>query len=111
VNYYDIWVDLAPGANDLEFVRSVQAYLQHFQMQGKLDSYTIKRRKFGFSPPELGEFHISIAFTSLAQLDAAFMVAATRDESIEHLHRAVYSRVINFKSALYRSFPDEVRVS
>ncbi|HJP83286.1 MAG TPA: DUF6614 family protein [Fimbriimonadaceae bacterium] len=109
MNHYEIWVDLAPGANDLEFVQAVQNYLNHFRDQGKVESYTIRRRKFGFSPPELGEFYISIAFRSLAQLDEAFFVAATRDESVEQLHREVYSRVCNFKSALYRDFPDEVR--
>ena len=109
MNHYEIWVDLAPGANDLEFVQAVQNYLNHFRDQGKVESYTIRRRKFGFSPPELGEFYISIAFLSLAQLDEAFLVAATRDKVVEPLHREVYSRVSNFKSALYRDFPDEVR--
>lgn len=109
MNYYEIWVNLAPGASDLELVKAIQDYLDHFKNQGKLDSYTIKRRKFGFSPPGLGEFYISIAFQDLAQMDNAFLGAATRDEVIEPLHHAVYSRVVDFKSALYRDFPDEVR--
>lgn len=109
MNHYEIWADLAPGANDLEFVGAVRNYLDHLKTQGKLDSYTIRRRKFGFSPPELGEFYISIAFHNLAQLDEAFMVAATRDAVIEPLHHEVYSRVTGFKSALYRDFPDDVR--
>jgi hypothetical protein len=109
VNHYEIWVDLAPGAKDLEFIDAVHAYLGHIQSQGKLDSYTIRRRKFGFGPDGLGEFYISIAFQDLAQLDSAFFVAATRDAVVEPLHHAVYSRVTNYKSGLYRDFPDEVR--
>jgi hypothetical protein len=109
VNHYEIWVDLAPGAKDLEFVAAVRAYLGHIQAQGKLEEYTIRRRKFGFGPSDLGEFHITISFRDLAQLDAAFFVAATRDDIVEPLHHAVYSRVCNYKSALYRDFPDEVR--
>jgi hypothetical protein len=109
VNHYEIWVNLAPGANDLDLVRAVHNYLDHIKSQGKLESYTIRRRKFGFGIPELGEFHISIAFKDLAQLDQAFFVAATRDDVVEPLHHEVYSRVKDFKSALYRDFPDDVR--
>lgn len=109
MNHYEIWVNLAPGANDLEFVQAVRDYLDHFKGQDKLESYTIRRRKFGFSPPGLGEFYISIAFRDLAQMDLAFLNAATRDEVVEPLHHAVYSRVTDFKSALYRDFPDDVR--
>ena len=109
MNHYEIWVNLAPGAKDLEFVQAVQNYLNHLKGQGKLESYTIRRRKFGFSPPEFGEFYISIAFNDLAQMDSAFLVAATRGDDIEPLHHEVYSRVTDFKSALYRDFPDDVR--
>ena len=109
MNHYEIWVNLAPGANDLELVDAVVRYLDHLKGQGKLHGYTIRRRKFGFGPPDLGEFYISIAFENLSQLDEAFMVAATRDEVVEPLHQAVYSRVKDFKSALYRDFPDPVR--
>jgi len=109
VNYYEIWVNLAPGANDLEFVKAVENYLGYFKSQGKLAGYTVKRRKFGFGPADLGEFYISIAFEHLAQMDEAFFSAATRDEVVEPLHHEVYSRVKDFKSALYRDFPDAVR--
>jgi len=94
----------------MEFIDAVHAYLGHIKSQGKLDSYTIRRRKFGFGPEGLGEFYISIAFRDLAQLDGAFFIAATRDATVEPLHHAVYSRVTNYKSGLYRDFPDEVRV-
>lgn len=109
MNYYEIWVNLAPGANDLEFVKAVEDYLGYFKSKGKLSGYTLKRRKFGFGPPDLGEFYISIAFEHLAQMDEAFFSAATRDEVVEPLHHEVYSRVKDFKSALYRDFPDAVR--
>lgn len=107
---YEIWCDLAPGVKDLEFVESVQAYLDCFVRNGDLHSYRIRRRKFGFGPSELGEFCMTLEFESLAKLDQAFSVAATRDGVIEELHSAVYSRVRNFRSALYRDFPDSVRV-
>ncbi len=109
MNTYEIWCNLAPGERDLELVDAVRAYLGHFQSQGLIDSYRIRRRKFGFGPPELGEFCISIEFRDLAALDQVFGQAATRAGDVERLHVEVYRRVQNFRSALYRDFPDPVR--
>jgi len=109
MDHYDIWVDLAPGVRDLEFVDAVQNYLGMLQDAGKIAEYRIERRKFGFAPPCLAEFHIRVSVNDLAQLDQAFQHAATRVDPIESLHAAVYQKVVNFKSALYRDFPDPVR--
>lgn len=110
MNTYEIWVDLAPDAQDLEFVDAVRRYLDHIASSGNLASYRIRRRKFGFGPEVLGEFNISIEFEDLAQMDRAFGLAAARDEEIEPMHAAVYEKVRNFRSALYRDFPDPVRI-
>ncbi|MEK6703820.1 MAG: DUF6614 family protein, partial [Planctomycetota bacterium] len=64
---------------------------------------------FGFGPPEVGEFHCEVWTNDLAQLDTAFSLVATRDGQVETLHRPVYSAVKDFKSALYRDFPDPER--
>ncbi|MDX2064636.1 MAG: DUF6614 family protein [Fimbriimonadaceae bacterium] len=109
MDHYDIWVDLLPGVRDLDFVAAVQAYLDPMRAQGLIAEYRIARRKFGFAPPELREFHIRISVESLAQLDEAFRYAATREDPVEALHAAVYSKVTGFRSALYRDFPDSVR--
>jgi hypothetical protein len=110
MNYYDMWVDLRDSRHDLAFCQAVDAYLGHLKSQGNLVDWTLTRRKFGFGPDGLGEFHIRVAFTDLAQLDACFGVVATRTGQVEQLHNPVYSMVTNFKSALYRDFPDPQRV-
>lgn len=109
MNYYEIWVNLKDSREDLKFAEAVHAYLGFLKSQGKLESWKLTRRKFGFSPDGFGEFHISIAFKDLAQLDAAFGVVATRAGEVERLHHPVYSMVTDFKSALYRDFPDPQR--
>jgi hypothetical protein len=109
MDYYEMWVDLAPGAKDLEFVDAVNAWLGHFLELGHISGYQLARRKFGFGPDGLGEFHIRVHVLSLGQLEEAFQVAATRSPEVEALHAAVYSRVTNYKSGLYRDFPDAVR--
>ena len=82
MNYYDMWVDLRDSRQDLAFCQAVDAYLGHLKSQGKLVDWTLSRRKFGFGPDGLGEFHIRVAFTDLAQLDACFGVVATRSGQV-----------------------------
>lgn len=110
MDYYHIWVDLQDTRQDLAFNDAVHRYLGRLQREGRLASYRLTRRKLGFGPPELPEFHIEIAFTGLEQLDRAFARVAPRRDPIEGLHAAVYGRVSKFVSALYRTFPDAVRV-
>ena len=107
---YEIWVNLSPGVKDLDFADSVQAYLGHLKDQGRLESFRIRRRKLGFSPDGLGEWNVSVEFKDLAQLDQAFLRVVSRDADIEGLHAQVFSKVTDFKAALYRDFPDSVRV-
>ncbi|MDX2147002.1 MAG: DUF6614 family protein [Planctomycetota bacterium] len=108
---YHMWFNLIDSHRDVEFAHAVEAYLGHLQRQGKIEGWTLQRRKFGFGPPELGEFHCIVHTRDMAQLDSAFDIVATRAGEIERLHRPVYSMVKDFKSALYRDFPDPQRVS
>jgi hypothetical protein len=110
MDHYEIWCNLADTHKDLEFARAVDAYLGFLQRDGRIAGYRLKRRKLGFGPPELGEFHLTIDVESLAQLEQAFSVVAARSGELERLHAAVYSRVTDFRSALYRDFPDPQRI-
>lgn len=109
MDHYVVWVNLAPGVRDLELVAALDAYLGELQRDGRLERWQVFRRKFGFGPEALGEFQITMSFRDLAQMDRAFARAATRDAGIEPLHAAVYEKVCDYKSALYRDFPDAVR--
>ena len=109
MNYNDIWVNLKPGTDDMEFVRCLRAYLDYFVKDGTMVGYRIRRRKLGFGPDRLGEFSVTMKFDSLANLDNSFFGAAERSGMLEELHSAVYSKVTDFKAALYRDFPDPVR--
>ncbi|MFM9958890.1 MAG: DUF6614 family protein [Phycisphaerales bacterium] len=110
MNHYHMWCNLRESRKDLEFSASVRAYLDHLKGQGLIESWSLQRRKFGFGPPGLGEFHITVSTRDLAQLDSAFGVVATRAGEVERLHHPVYSMVTDFVSALYRDFPDPERV-
>lgn len=113
MNQYHMWFNLKDGhrhpPRDLEFAGAVGAYMEALRARGVIESWSLSRRKFGFGPPGLGEFHCVVSTRDLAQLDAAFSSVATRDGEIERLHAPVYSAVCDFVSALYRDFPDPER--
>jgi hypothetical protein len=109
MNYYHLWCNLKESHKDLEFCCAIEDYLGHLKAHGLIERFTLTRRKFGFGPPTLGEFHIIIELKDLSQLDAAFGVVAKRTGEMEARHRAVYSAVTDLTSALYRDFPDPQR--
>lgn len=109
MNYYHLWCNLKDSHKDLEFSRALEAYLGHLRSRGLIERYTLSRRKFGFGPPSLGEFHVVIEMNDLAQMDAAFGLVAKRTGDTEARHFAVYNAVTDVTSALYRDFPDPQR--
>ena len=109
MDLYHVWCNLRPGVGDLEFGDRLAAYLGHLENAGLIAGWRLTRRKLGFGPPGLGEFHIMIEVGDLAQLDAAFGHVAARGEPVEGLHFGVNSLVCDVVFALYRDFPDPVR--
>jgi hypothetical protein len=109
VDCYEIWFDLKESHRDLEFASTLERYMCYLEEKGQIEGYRLTRRKLGFGPPSLGEFHVTIETRDLTQLEQAFLRAASRDEEVEPLHAAVYGAVKNLTFALYRDFPDAVR--
>lgn len=107
--YYEIWVNLMPGASDLQFVRAMTQFMSDLATEQALEGYRIRRRCFGFGPEALGEFNVTISFKSLDQMDRALTRVASRRPDIEAVHSAVFSIVQDFRSGLYRDFPDASR--
>ena len=93
----------------MEFADAVHRYLGALQAEGLIEGYRLTRRKLGFGIAGLGEFHVAIETTDMAQLEQAFQRVSTRADPIETFHHAVNSRVVNFQAALYRDFPDAHR--
>ncbi|MBM3517884.1 MAG: hypothetical protein FJX56_08425 [Alphaproteobacteria bacterium] len=109
MDIYHVWCDLRPGVRDLAFAEAVQRYLGGLKERELIAGFRLTRRKLGLGPPELGEWHIMIEVSGLAQLDQAFAAAAARAAPTEGLHHAVNSLVQNARFALYRDFPDPIR--
>lgn len=110
MDLYHIWCDLGDGVSDSEFTDALARFLDRLQQDGRIAGWRLTRKKLGLAPASLGEFHIMVEIENLAQLDRAFAAAAARTDPIEEIHHAVNSRVRNATFALYRDFPDPVRV-
>jgi hypothetical protein len=110
MDYYHMWFDAKDSRKDLELAQAIDRYLSDLKNRGLIEGWSLARRKFGFGPPQLGEFHVVVVVRDLAQLDSAFGLVATRAGDIERLHAPVYSMVTNFLAGLTRDFPDPQRV-
>jgi hypothetical protein len=66
----------------------------------------VTRAKLGVKPPQLREFHITIEFNDLTQMQSAFKNVSSRAGPVESLHHAVNSKAQDISFALYRDFPD-----
>ena len=111
MDVYHIWFNLKPGVRDLDFVASARAYLDLLKEGGHLVGYRVTRCKIGLAPPQLREWHITIDFENLTQIDAAFGQVSSRADPVESFHHAVNSKVQDAFFALYRDFPDPGRVT
>ena len=109
LDLYHTWFDLKPGTKDLEFARAFRRYMDHLKETGSIEGWRLSRRKLGFGPKDLGEWHVVMETKDLAQLDKAFNHVASRREPVESVHFGVNSQVCNLTIALYRDFPDAVR--
>jgi hypothetical protein len=111
MDVYHIWFNLKPGVRDLDFVASARAYLDLLKEGGHLVGYRVTRCKLGLAPPQLREWHITIDFENLTQIDAAFGQVSSRADPVESFHHAVNSKVQDAFFALYRDFPDPGRLT
>lgn len=110
MDIYHGFFDLRDGQSDVDFADDLAAFMNHLKDAGKIESWRLMRRKLGLGPDGLGEFHIMIEVKDLAQLDAAFAMAAGRAGETEARHARVNRQIAGVKFALYRDFPDPCRV-
>ena len=111
MNIYHAWFNLKDGVGDLEFAEAARAYLDRLKAGGLIAGFRITRRKLGLGPPQLPEWHITLDFETMAQMDEAFGEVSARADPIEGFHHAVNSKVKDVFFALYRDFPDAGRVT
>src|SRR5437868_8784138 len=78
MDIYNAWFDLKPGVSDTEFSDRLAAYMEHLKADGVMQGWRLTRRKLGLSAAPVGEFHLMMEFSGLAQLDRAFNQVGSR---------------------------------
>ena len=111
MDVYHIWCSLKDDVGDLEFTAAVRGYFEHLKSAGLCAGYRITRRKLGLGPAHLPEWHITLDFHGLSQMDNAFGRVSSRSDPVESFHHAVNSKVKEVFFALYRDFPDAGRIA
>jgi hypothetical protein len=109
MDIYNAWFDLKAGVSDVEFADRLKTYMDALKNDGLMQDWRLMRRKLGLSAAPVGEFHLMMEFSSLAQLDSAFNRVGSRREPVESVHFGVNSLATNVQFALYRDFPDSIR--
>jgi hypothetical protein len=109
MDIYNAWFDLKAGVSDVEFSDRLKTYMDALKNDGLMQGWRLMRRKLGLSAAPVGEFHLMMEFSDLAQLDSAFNRVGSRREPIEGVHFGVNSLVERVQFALYRDFPDSTR--
>ena len=109
MNLYHCSIDLRDTAKALAFAAAVEAWMTHLQEQGAIGSWRLCRRKLGFGAPQSRDFLLEIEVRDMTQLDEAFRMACTSDETVERLYTTVHQMVGVVDVALYRPFPDPER--
>lgn len=111
MDLYHVWCDLKHGVRGSNFAESVRLCMEHLKEDGLIASWRLTRRKLGFGPRELGEWHLMIEVLDLHQMQDLFERMARREDPEESLHHAMNALVINTTFALTRDYPDPVRES
>lgn len=110
MDVYQAFFSLKPGTKDLDFVADLTRMMEHLVDGKKIEGWRLLRAKLGLTPKTIGgEFQLLIEVRGMAQLDAAFTIAAKRSGEMEVMHFGVNSKIEDITFALYRDFPDAVR--
>jgi len=109
LNLYHCSIDLKDDAKALAFAHAVQAWLDYLADQGTLISWRMMRQKLNLASGACRDFLIEIEVEDMAQLDALFRQASTRDDAAERLYTAVHQMVGAAEFGLYRPYPDPTR--
>jgi hypothetical protein len=71
MDIYHAWFNLKAGVKDVEFADGAKAYFEHLKGERSIAGYRITRRKLGLGHPNLPEWHVTLEFENLAQMDTA----------------------------------------
>jgi hypothetical protein len=92
MDIYNAWFDLKAGISDVEFSDRLKTYMGSLKNDGLMQGWRLMRRKLGLSAAPVGEFHLMMEFSGLAQLDSAFNRVGSPRADRERAFRGQFPR-------------------
>ena len=110
MDVYHIFADHNEDVDAHEFATKMRVFLDNMVAMGKMESYRLTRMKLGFRSMDLPEFHITMDFRNMQQLDDAMTAVLRNEQNIEDSHVA-FNQLVDVETIqhfLYRDFPDNL---
>ncbi len=103
MNIYHIWHDCNREISGEEFVALTKRYLDLLIERKVMVSYRFTQMKLGFRSMDLPDYHVSMDFESMQQMDDAMSITL-KDKEVDEAHRAFnkFVDVETIQHALYR---------
>lgn len=109
MNRYYCQIELKREAKALAFASALEAWMAHLKSEDVIQDWRLMRRKLNLAADGFRDFVLEIDVRDMQQLDAAFRVAAKRDDAVGALYQAVHDLIGAAEFGLYRPFPDPER--
>lgn len=109
MNLYTCSIDLRHDARSLNFSKALADWMDYLKNAGVIRNWHLYRRKLNLAADRYRDFMLLIEVDDMTQLDQAFRVLGSHDETVEALYRAVHDHVQSADFGLFRPFPDPER--
>ena len=109
-NQYIVMIDLHQEARALQFASAMSEWMEHLKAKGTIEGWTLSRRKLNLAADSFGDFMLSVDVRDLEQLDRAFHLSGSTDDTVSELYRSVHTLIKHAEFGLFREFPDAQRV-
>lgn len=109
MNHFHIWCNLKAGTNARDFGDAAREFLVYLHEREYIEGYAIARRGFVIAPPDLGEFHVTVEFKSLEQMDRAMELVSDGSEEVAAFYNPLADWVRDVSLAMDRDYPEETQ--
>ena len=106
MNHFHIWCNLKAGTDAREFGDGARELLSYLHEREMIEGYSIARRGFVIAPPDLGEFHVSVEFRSIEQMDRTLEYVSNGNEEAAAFYQPLAEIIRDVSLAMDRDFPE-----
>jgi hypothetical protein len=107
MNHFHIWCNLKAGTDARDFGDGARELLSYLHEREMIEGYSIARRGFVIAPPDLGEFHVTVEFRSIEQMDHTLEYVSNSSEEAAAFYQPLAEMIRDVSLAMDQDFPEE----